>query len=91
MTTLSGFNAMGHPIPEPRKQAAYNWLRTMFSQDEARSLVDAVANKLERDEPYEAQEVVMEHLDLTGAYRLMAVLLTEPPVKETVSVRDEWR
>jgi hypothetical protein len=31
---------------------------------------------LERDKPYEAQAAGMKFLDLTGTYRLFAVLLT---------------
>jgi hypothetical protein len=38
--------------------------------------VSSIANQLERDKPYEAQAAGMRFLDLTGTYRLMAVLLT---------------
>lgn len=96
MTTIrTGFDAMGHPVPESRKQAGYAWLRTMFTQEEATSLVNAVANKLERDQPYEAQKEARERgLDLTGVYRLMAVLLTDAKTddeEELESVRDTCR
>jgi hypothetical protein len=38
--------------------------------------VSSIANQLEHDKPYEAQAAGMRFLDLTGTYRLMAVLLT---------------
>ncbi len=73
-----GFNAMGKPIPTSRKQAAYDCAAAMGidSQDERMSLVNSVAEHLERDKPFEAQQAAMRHLDLTGAYRLMATLLS---------------
>ena len=75
----SGFNAMGQPVPATRKQAAYDCAKEMGieSPDERMSLVNAVAEHLERDKPFEAQQAALRHLDLTGAYRLMAVLLTD--------------
>lgn len=51
-----GYGAMGHPIPERRKTNAYHWLKSElgFSTEEAQTLVDRVAEQLERDEPYKA-------------------------------------
>jgi hypothetical protein len=74
----SGFNAMGKPIPAPRRQAAYDCAKGIGVEgpDERMSLVGAMADYLERDKPYEAQQVALKYVDLTGAYRLMAVLLT---------------
>jgi hypothetical protein len=74
---LSGFNNMGKPIPTDRRQAAYEHCKEM-GLNAARSweCVNGVAEQLERDKPYEAQAAGMKHLDLTGTYRLMAVLLT---------------
>jgi len=37
--------------------------------------VNAAAEQLQRDQPYEAQAAGMKFLDLTGVYRLFAVLL----------------
>jgi hypothetical protein len=74
----SGFDAMGKPIPAFRKEAAYQQAKEMGvdSADDRMSLVNSVSEHLERDHPYEAQAAAMQYLDLTGAYRLMAVLLT---------------
>lgn len=75
----SGFDAMGHPIPASRRQRAYKWLRSDeigLSQEQAYTLVGQVASALERDEPHCALDFGRDHLDLTGAYRLMAYLLT---------------
>lgn len=73
-----GFNAMGEPIPESRKSAAYEQVKEMGidSPDERMKLVNSVASALERDNPFEAQQAALKQLDLTGAYRLMAFLLT---------------
>lgn len=72
-----GFNAMGKPIPECRLQAAYDEAKTMGidSPEERMNLVNAVAKKLEHDKPFDAQQVAIKHLDLTGSYRLIACLL----------------
>lgn len=73
----SGFSAMGKPISEHRRQAAYDMCKEVGLNTENRySAVGEVANALERDKPYEAMQLGMKYLDLTGVYRLMAVLLT---------------
>lgn len=74
---LTPFNAMGKPIPPGARQAGFDDCKEM-GLDSARSweCVSAVAEQLERDKPYEAQGAAMKFLDLTGSYRLMAVLLT---------------
>lgn len=73
-----GFNAMGKPVSFARRQAGYDHCKDMGlkSHDDRMAVVNAVANKLERDQPYEAMSEGMRYLDLTGTYRLMAVLLT---------------
>jgi len=75
-----GFNAMGKPIPLARQQAGMDHCKQMglTDRDQITSLVGGMVNLLERDRPYEAQAFGMKHLDLTGVYRLMAVLLTGP-------------
>jgi hypothetical protein len=78
---LSGYAALGHPIPEFRKTAALEQVRDMVpgcTTDWAMECIGQVATKLERDEPYDAMSVGMKYLDITGVYRLMAVLLTGP-------------
>lgn len=80
----SGFEAMGKPIPNNRRQEAYDWLRTLGIEIEAATLaVGSVATALERDKPYEAMAEGMKFLDLTGTYRLFAILLTPAPVTTT--------
>lgn len=73
-----GFNAMGRPIPYYRQQAAYETCKAMGMTDrnEMTACVGAMSEALERDEPYAAMEAGMKYVDLTGTYRLMAVLLT---------------
>lgn len=74
-----GLNAMGKPIPLYRREAALKHAKAMgLRGPEAWAVVGSVADSLERDEPYDAQRKAMVYLDLTGAYRLMAVLLTAP-------------
>lgn len=75
--TSSGLGAMGHPIPAYRRQAGYDFCRSLgLTQERATEAVSGVAGQLERDEPYYALELGMKFLDLTGAYRLFAILLT---------------
>lgn len=75
---MSPFNNMGKPIPADRKEAAYAQCKEMgLNSARARECVGGVAESLERDRPYEAQAAGMKHLDLTGTYRVMAVLLTD--------------
>lgn len=83
--TQSGYDAMGKPIPSYRMSAGLTALRTMcdyeITTDRAMAIVGAVAQRLELDEPYDAfVEAQKAGLDLTGAYRLIAVLLTAEPV-----------
>lgn len=74
---LSGMNMMGKPVLPLARQAGYDACKAMGITEEGRrwSCVNAVADRLERDKPYEAQAEAMLYLDLTGAYRLMATLL----------------
>ena len=72
-----GFNAMGKPIPNTRKQASYDLLKEFgLSTDSSLECVSNVSDLLERDKPFEAMEVARKYVDLTGAYRLTATLLT---------------
>jgi hypothetical protein len=73
---LSGFNRMGHPLSETARSAAYETCKQMgLNSARAWECVQAVATALERDQPYQAQAAGMRFLDLTGTYRLFAVLL----------------
>lgn len=75
-----GFDAMGKPVPHSRRQHADEHCKDMGLTDwsKRKAVIDGMAEALERDEPYKAMEVGMTYLDLTGTYRLMAVLLTDP-------------
>lgn len=82
----SGYAAMGHPVPPERMGEAYRHAKEMgLGTEEAMTVVGWMADAIERDDPYRAlqdrsagfkDQIVP--LDLTGRYRLMAVLLTSP-------------
>ena len=75
-----GFNAMGKPVPFYRRQAGYEHARQMgLTSDAAFAAVSSMSLFIERDKPYEAMEAASHYLDLTGNYRLLAVLLTATP------------
>ena len=74
-----GFKAMGKPIPDYRRDEAYRTCRDAFEMRSSRAMgaVSGMAEQLERDNPYGAMEAAMKYgIDLTGTYRIMAVLLT---------------
>lgn len=72
-----GFGAMGKPIPFWRQQAGYeDCIQMGLNKQDAHAAVNGMSEQLSRDKPYEAMEYGMKYLDLTGTYRLMAVLLT---------------
>jgi hypothetical protein len=74
---LSGFNRMGKPISKASREAGYRHAKEMgLSKARAFECVQSVAEALERDEPHDAMAAGTKFLDLTGTYRLMAVLLT---------------
>lgn len=75
----SGFQAMGKPIPDYRRDEAYRTCRDAFGMRSSRAMgaVSGMAEQLERDNPYGAMEAGTKYgIDLTGTYRIMAVLLT---------------
>lgn len=72
-----GFAAMGKPIPLLRKKAADLHLKAMGiadTEDRFRCIA-MVSARLEHDDPYGAMNDAMKYVDLTGTYRLLAVLL----------------
>lgn len=83
---LDGFNNMGKPIPPAQRERGYEACKAM-GLDSARAweCVNTTAAQLERDKPHEAQGAAMRLLDLTGAYRLMATLLTPAPAPAPAS------
>ncbi len=82
-----GFNAFGKPVPLSRKTSALKHLRAMGVTDseETWECIGKMSAAIERDQPYEAMQVGMKHVDLTGAYRLMAVLCTDERKAEAAS------
>ena len=75
--SAEGFAAMGQPVPEKRRDAAYQWLRSInVGREQAWSTVETMAEHIQRDHPHEAMEAARKNVDLTGAYRLLALLLT---------------
>lgn len=86
MVHPDGFDAMGLPVPGNRLGAAYEAIREMnpaLSTEQAMTMAGTAAQAVERDRPYDVihggGEVPVELLDLTGRYRLLAHLCTEPP------------
>jgi hypothetical protein len=62
-TVREGFEAMGHPIPEVRRETAYRAIKEMVpsvTNSEAWSLVERMAHHLEDDEPYKALKEATE-------------------------------
>lgn len=71
-------DAMGNPIPAAAMSKALVAVREMapdVGTEDAMRVIGRTADRLERDQPYEAMAAATELLDLTGAYRLMATLL----------------
>lgn len=73
----AGFNALGKPVPFHRRETAYEHARQMgCNEADAFAVISAMCLDIERDEPYGAMKAAIKYVDLTGTYRLMAVLLT---------------
>lgn len=91
--TADGMAAFGKPVPNYRKSAALQHARDMGLTDtnKATGMINRTAEFIERDEPYKAMEAITAYLDLTGAYRLLAVLCaaSEPPKEPDIPEQDE--
>lgn len=76
----SEFEAMGVEVPFFRRNAAYQHVKQMGIKDSQRAfdIVQKMAELIERDEPHSAMETAHADLDVTGVYRLLAVMLCEP-------------
>lgn len=81
----SGISAFGLPVPAHRIQKAYEWLKDemQFDRDVAHSISFKATGHVERDatvyiigNPSSLHED-MAKLDLTGRYRLLAILTTD--------------
>ena len=54
---LDGFNRMGKPLSEQARSAAYEHCKAMgLNSARAWECVSSIANQLEHDKPYEAQD-----------------------------------
>lgn len=83
---MSPFNQMGKPILMRARSVGYEHCKAMgLSPARAVECVNAVAEQLSRDQPYEAQAAAMKFLDLIGAYRLFAVILCEAQEENKIS------
>jgi hypothetical protein len=72
------FAAFGEPVPYARREQADNHLKEMGLTDaeERFDCIQKMSNAIERDEPMRAMNDCFKYLDVTGCYRLMAVLCT---------------
>ena len=82
----TGFDAMGLPVPSNRLNNAYKTVKDMIPQisnELAYSIVFKCAEMVKRDECFgivgavEVLDLDLKTIDLTGRYRLLAVLLTD--------------
>lgn len=89
-----GYAAFGKPVPMYRRSAAYQHAKDMgciqtHGHEKVFSCIEAMANKIERDDPHGAMERALKHghnpdgiVDATGVYRLLAVLCTAEKPQE---------
>jgi len=77
-SSCDGFNAFGKPVSVARRLHADEHLVAMGVTDTGIrfATIQSMANAIERDKPYEAMSEGMRTVDLTGTYRLIAVLCT---------------
>lgn len=73
-----GFEAFGHPVPDHRLEEAYRQARAMgMNASSAMEVVGKAVRAIESDQPYRILGTTdVGGLDLTGRYRLVAVLCT---------------
>ncbi len=72
----NGFDAFGKHVPFYRRANAYEHCKDMGLTDKAVifSLIESMADKIQRDDPHTALEIALQYVDVTGCYRLLAVL-----------------
>ena len=74
-----GLSLLGTPLKEWRKTRAYQHAKSIgLNSATAEECVSKIAEQYERDEPYKAQRIGLNYVDLTGYYRIMAALLADP-------------
>lgn len=84
MGALTGYEAMGQPIPAVRLSAAYRAVKVMvpdISTEAAMTLVGRVATALERDEPYEALRLATGAPIDAGSAAVAEAPSDRPPVQ----------
>ena len=82
----TGFEAFGKPVPSYRRTAALEHARAMGCDDTQKITfhIDRACTEIQNDQPYKAMEELGMLVDLTGIYRLLAVLcVAEKPRVET--------
>lgn len=85
---ISPFAQMGKPILMKARAEAYKHCIAMgLTKPRAMECVNGVAEQLQRDKPYEAQAMGMKFLDLTGTYRLFAVMLCAAATENAKAAR----
>lgn len=75
------FDALGKPVPYGHRARAADQAREMGLDLDGRGEVEfigPIARAIENDRPNRALEHACKRLDLTGAYRLLAYLCTDP-------------
>lgn len=79
MSAPTAENAFGRPVPTGRQVAALDCAVEVFGIDQflADPVIRRAAQYVERDEPDKALTALQNIVDLTGAYRLLAVMCTE--------------
>ena len=72
------FNNMGKPIPYEKLEKANVMMKSIGIEDgeDRWHCIKSVASFLERDRPHEAMSKATETVDIIGAYRLFAELLS---------------
>lgn len=75
----SGFAAFGKPVSTERRSEALKHIREMgiANNADAWECIGNMSGAIERDQPYECVGIGMRYVDLTGTYRLMAVLCAD--------------
>ncbi len=77
--TGDAFDAFGKPVPTERQVAALDCAVEVMGADPdlADPIIQRAARYIESDEPLYAFTVLQNIVDLTGAYRLVAVMCTD--------------
>jgi hypothetical protein len=80
MSYPSAEAAFGRPVPTVRQVAALDTAVEVIGIDQmlADPVIRDAARYIEKDQPDKALSVLRNITDMTGAYRLLAVMCTEP-------------